>query len=148
MKLFASLALLVGCVGHSGPPPVGPEPTPAAAMSAQHCAQGSTCAFQCPNGGCDFVCATGSTCAAECDGGRCHFDCQSGATCNAECNGGHCVSTCEPGAVCSLECNGGGCQSTCAPGSTCATADEDGMNGDLCEGDPPGGDPDTDTDED
>lgn len=107
--------------------PQGPEdpyagsPEMAAfAARAQWCGPGTSCQFDCDDGGCAFACAEGSTCNVECDGGNCQLSCAAGATCNFECDGGRCGTGCAAGATCNLECDGGSCAHACAPDASCS----------------------------
>jgi hypothetical protein len=89
-------------------------------QSGHHCTVGSTCDFDCDDGGCAFTCDAGSICNADCAGGGCTLACESGATCNQSCDGGGCHTSCETGSTCNVDCDGGGCRATCEPWATCA----------------------------
>src|SRR5262249_43130380 len=133
-----SVTMLAACFhsSHASPPP-GPPPGSwaaqpedpygeAVATGSRSCAPGSTCSFECPEGGCAFSRAQGRTCNLECDGGRCKTSCGFNATCNVECDGGHCGTGCGAGATCNVQCDGGSCAQACAPEASCNTECEGG----------------------
>ena len=86
--VVAGMAAVVAC---GSARPTGPRLAAVPPVAANVCQAGSSCALECPLGGCVFVCAAGASC---------RFECLAGATCALACEGGHCAEHCDPGSQC------------------------------------------------